>query len=61
MTQKAVYIHDIKLSGDSDFVERFNSVSDSWEKAHDESLTEEERKQHLDDYWGKKYCLEQGI
>ena len=61
MTQKTVFINEIKLSGDSDFVQKFNSCSDAWQRSNDESLSEEERKEAYEEWFHKKQCLEMGI
>jgi hypothetical protein len=55
------HIHEIKLEGEGEFVERFNDISDYWQKANDPNLSEEERKEALDTYFVKKNCLELGI
>lgn len=56
-----VFIHDIKLEGKDDFSSRFNHVSDLWEKAMDESLSEEAKKAALMEYSDAKLALEQGL
>jgi hypothetical protein len=61
MEGKAVFINDIKLSGDSDFVKRFNDCSDAWARSNDESLTEQEREEAYQEWFHKKQCLELGI
>jgi hypothetical protein len=61
MEGKAIFISEIKLSGDSDFAKRFNSCSDSWVRANDETLSEEEREEAYQDWFHKKQCLELGI
>lgn len=54
-------LHAIKLSGGSEFSQKFNAVSDLFAKAMDESLPEEEQKKWFEQYWQAKYCLEMGI
>lgn len=58
---KEVFIHEVKLTGESDFARRFNAVSDLFEKANDPNLSKEEAKNAQDVFWRAKYCLEQGI
>jgi hypothetical protein len=48
-----LFIHEIKVGGESEFATKFNRVSDLFSKAFDETLPEEER----DEYW-KEYCRE---
>ena len=66
-TETVIFIHEIKLpkngkSKESDaFADRFNNVSEQWEKANNTSISEEERKKHMDIFFHMKYCLEQGI
>jgi hypothetical protein len=55
------HINEIKLEGDSKFIEQFNDCSDYWQKAHDQNLTEEERKEALEIWFVKRQCLELGI
>lgn len=56
-----IHLHDIKLEGEGEFVERFNDCSDYWQKAHDQSISEEERKEALDIWFVKRQCMELGI
>lgn len=55
------HINEIKIEGESDFAKRFNDCSDYWQKAHDESLSEQERKEALETWFVKRQCLELGI
>ena len=59
--EKIIHINDIKLPGEDEFSQRFNAISDHWQKAHDESLSEEERNEHLDIWFRQRQCLELGI
>jgi hypothetical protein len=68
MSEKMIYIHDITLTKPTDgdvkqekFVDFFNEVSELWKKSQDPNLSEEERKEYLEQYSSSKYCLEQGI
>lgn len=57
-------LHSIKLpktGKNDDFVDKFNTVSDLYEKVWEEGITEEEQRKRWDSYASYKYCLEQGI
>lgn len=56
-----LHINDIKLEGDDDFTKQFNSCSDRWQKSKDENLSDEERKEYLEQWYHQKVCLELGI
>ena len=55
-----MYVHEIKLSGDDEFAQRFNYVSELYAKAMDTSLSEEERKEYWKQHFEEKLALEQG-
>lgn len=61
MSEKVIHIHEIKLEGGGRFEAQFNLCSDYWQKAHDESLSEEERKEQLDLWFEERQRLELGI
>lgn len=42
-----VYIHEIRLEGESNFIKAFNSASELFQKSQDKSLSKEER----DKFW----------
>jgi hypothetical protein len=54
------YIHEIKLTGETPFVEAFNHCSDLWNKSQDKSLSEEEREEAYTEWFAKKQALEMG-
>jgi len=59
-----VFIHEIKLNGDSEFINKFNNVSDLY-TAYKEAKDSGKSKELVNELWGNfysaKYCLEQGI
>ena len=56
-----VFLGDIKLEGDSDFVKKFNSLSDLWQRANDVSLSEEEQKEAFRKWFSEKQLMEMGL
>ena len=56
-----LHINDIKLEGENKFTEQFNKCSDYWQKSHDESLPEDERKKNFDLWLEERQRLELGI
>lgn len=56
-----MYIHEIKLTGDNEFVKKFNYVSWLWIRSEDNTLTEEQRDFYLDEHFNSKLSLEQGF
>ena len=60
MADNYIHINDIKLKGDDKFTNQFNKCSDYWQKAHDETLSEEERKKNLDLWYAERQALEMG-
>jgi len=62
--EKMINIMDIKLEGDSSFVKTFNEVGDFFQKVKEvenSDASEEEKQKYWDEYYSRKYCLEQGI
>ena len=57
MDDNYIHINDIKLKGDDKFTNQFNKCSDYWQKAHDETLSEEERKKNLDLWYAERQAL----
>lgn len=55
-----MYTHDLKLVGDTVFVESFNHVSKLFSIWKDSEGTEEEKKKLFDDFFEAKYRLECG-
>ena len=56
-----LHINEIKLEGEDRFTEQFNKCSDYWQKAHDKSLSKEEREENFDMWFSEKQRLELGI
>lgn len=56
-----IYIHEIQLSEKDNFSKDFNYVGKLWQKANDESLSEEEQQLWSERHFEAKYCLEQGL
>ena len=56
-----LHINDIKLEGEDKFTKQFNKCSDYWQKSHDESLSEDERKKNFDLWFEERQKLELGI
>ena len=56
-----IHINEIKLEGESKFTTQFNKCSDYWQKSHDESLSEDERKKNFDLWFEERQRLELGI
>lgn len=59
-----IFIHEIKLKGESKFIDRFNNVSEMYQKAVEIESTDtpqEEKEKYWDAFVSAKYCLEQGI
>ena len=56
-----LHINDIKLEGEDKFTKQFNKCSDYWQKSHDESLSEDERKKNFDLWFEERQRLEFGI
>lgn len=56
-----VFTGDIKLEGDSDFIKKFNSISDWWQRANDDSLSEEEQKEAFGRWFSEKQLMEMGL
>jgi hypothetical protein len=54
-----VFIHEVRLTGDSDFTNRFNYVSDLF-KVYQDAGTKEEQDAAFNNYWAAKYALETG-
>ncbi len=57
---KEIYIHELKLDGDSEFIERFNYCSELFSKAMDSKNTQEDRNKYWDEFLSERYRLEQG-
>ena len=55
------HINEIKLDGDSKFIEQFNLCSEYYQKANDESLPEEEREKYYKLWFEERQRLELGI
>ncbi len=56
MAGKTVFLHEIKLEGDSEFVNKFNDVSNAFDKAYnDETLSEEEQKEAREIFFQKSW------
>ena len=56
-----VFIYEIKLTGEDEFAEKFNHVSDLFAIAMDETLSEEKQKEAWQNYTEAKMCLEMGM
>ena len=55
------FISEIKLTGDSEFSQRFNIVSDAFAKWQGHPVNDKEEKDRLfEDWCHLKLCLEQG-
>lgn len=54
-----VFVHEVKLTGDSDFVNRFNYVSELFE-VYQNAKTKEEEDAAFDNFFAAKYALETG-
>ena len=61
MTNKMIFVHDIKLPETNEFSKKFNEVSDLWTKSQDQTLSKEDQEGYETAFWRAKYCLEQGI
>lgn len=56
-----MFVHEIKLSEDSEFGKRFNTVSDVFQKWKECSDTDSNKDALFDEWFNMKYCLEQGL
>ena len=56
-----IHINEIKLEDEDKFTKQFNKCSDHWQKAHDETLSEDERQKNLDLWFEERQRLELGI
>jgi len=54
------HINEIKLEGNDRFTEQFNLCSEHYQKAQDESLSDEERKKYFELWLHERYRLESG-
>jgi hypothetical protein len=55
------HINEIKIVGEGKWNKQFNLCSEYYQKAQDESLTEQERKNYLDKWFEERQRLELGI
>lgn len=55
------YIHNIQLSGKDDFSKRFNYVGWLWQRANDQTLTEDQQQFYMNEHFNSKLALEQGM
>lgn len=55
-----LFIHDIELSGEDDFAQKFNEVSKAWKKFDDPTLSEDESKAAFEEFKALKLALELG-
>jgi len=55
------HVNEIHLDGEDKWTKQFNLCSDYWQKAHDESLSDEERKNYSALWLEERQRLELGI
>lgn len=56
-----IHINEIQLSGEDKFTKRFNQNGRLWQAAHDETKTEEERKEAFQAWFQDRQMLEMGM
>jgi len=55
-----IHVNELKFKGETPWVKQFNLCSDLWQKATDESLSEEEREEAVEMWTQERWMLEQG-
>lgn len=56
-----IHINEITLEGDDDWTKQFNKCSSYWQKAFDNSLSEEDRELNFNMWMEERQRLELGI
>ncbi len=56
-----IHVHELKLTGDSEFSKKFNQVSEAYSRWRDAKVGTEEKEKLKEEYYSMKYCLEMGM